>query len=232
MTTPAGTFEPDQPTSPADAPKLLGTRDMWKAIDHLTNTSTVRLARDSGNYERVTLPSLFDQLVEAMESGAGQQTGRMQESKPPLDAAALSLLIEIAEHIRTGCWNWRIKRKFDSPLDLRAFASTVVRDGTPEEVDIVARKVRSWCGQIRATISSDPDRTWRMHGAHCRTCQASTVVVYLEDGTETRQPALIVHSEDGTIQKVECAFCGSTLAGPELTEIVRDTLTQMARKTA
>lgn len=217
-----GAHASETPAEPE--PKPLATpRDLWDSVDKLTRPTWKRLVRDNGHTEKVQLPSLLDQLVDAMESGAGQKTGSAFASKLPMDAGALSLLIEIAEHIRTGCWNWRIKRKHDNDKDLRQMVSAVISHGNPGEIDQTCTMVNSWCGRIKATISNDPDRTWRMHHAACRVCSSTMVPVWDEDGTESRKPALIVHSEDGRIEKIECAFCGSVLTGPDLVDLVRDT---------
>jgi hypothetical protein len=71
-----------------------------------------------------------------------------------------------------------------------------------------------------------------MHGGTCRVCSSTTVPAFDEDGNETRIPALEVHSEDGHINKVTCGFCGSVLHGENLTQILNDTLTSIARKSA
>lgn len=247
-------FHPDESTEPAHHEPLATTADLWHTFDDLTRPKTVRLARRDCDWlaeihtqrdgacsvaryhaatsERVVLPSLFDQLIAAVESGAGGRAHGVQESKPPLDAAALALLIDIADHVRSGCWNWRIKRQHDTPKDLKAVVSAVIGNRNPREIDQTVRKIRSWVSQIKATISSEADRTWRMHGAACTVCGSTTVPAWLDDGTETRQPALIVHSDDGVIGKVECGFCGSILTGDDLTAMVRDALGSTAdRKT-
>ena len=141
---------------------------------------------------------------------------------------ALALLLEIAATVRSGCWNWHLKRTRDTPKDLRQIATAVIGYGDVALIDATARKVYSWGTRIRTVISSDPDRTWRMHGAACRVCSSTTVPAFSDDGEETRQPALIVHSEDGVIDRVECGFCGSTLTGDDLTALVHDTLTAAA----
>lgn len=203
------------------AAKLLTARDHWDAADRLTQPAHERLVRDNGHTERVQLPSLLDQLVEAMESGAGDKTGRMQASKPPLDTACMSLLCTITDTVRDGLRQRDIKRTFCLADDLRALVSAVNRQGDLDCIDQWARHLRSWAAQIRATISNDPDRTWRMHGAACRVCGSTSVPVYGDDGDKTRQPALIVHSEDGVIDLIRCDFCGSELNGPDLVDIVR-----------
>lgn len=211
----------DAPTPQERAEPLLTARDHWDAADALTKPGTRRLVRDNGHTERVTLPSLLDQLVEAMESGAGQKTGRMQASKPPLDTACMSLLFTITDTVRDGLRQRKIKRTFQLADDLRALVSAVNTEGDTARIDQCARMLRSWAGQIRATISNDPDRTWRMHGAACRVCGSTSVPVFDEDGDQTHQPALIVHSNDGVIDLIRCDFCGSELTGPDLVDIVR-----------
>jgi len=200
-------------------------RDLWAVCDRLTNPTRIRLSRDFDiPPEWVTMPSLWTQLYEAIESGAGLQTGgRGQQSKPPCDSAALSLLLEIATDVRNGCLNARIERSRDVPRDLRSLVSHVNASADPAALTMWHTLIRSWVARVRVTISNDPDRTWRMHGAACQVCSSTTVPVW-EDGEETRQPALIVHSEAGVIDAVSCDFCGSTLNGDDLTQLLYDTL--------
>lgn len=214
-------------------PKPLATiRDLWTAVDRLTRPTWKRLIRDNGHTEKIRLPSLLDQLIEAMDGGETGGSRGVPASRPPMDTAALSLLIEIAEHIRDGCWARGIKRKRDNDLDLRQLVSAINTEGDEVRVDACHHMIQSWCARIKTTISNDPDRTWRMHGAACRVCASTTVPVFDEDDVESRQPALIVHSEDGRIDKIVCAFCGSILTGPELVDLVRDTRTAVARESA
>ncbi len=200
-------------------------RDLWAVCDRLTNPTRIRLSRDFDiPPEWVTMPSLWTQLYEAIESGAGLQTGgRGQQSKPPCDATALSLLLEIATDVRNGCLNARVKRSRDVPRDLRSLVSHVNASLDPAALTMWHTLIRSWVARVRVTISNDPDRRWRMHGAACQVCSSMTVPVW-EDGEETRQPALIVHSEAGVIDAVSCDFCGSTLNGDDLTQLLYDTL--------
>jgi hypothetical protein len=210
-----------------DAPKPVSTADLWQAADQITRTHRQRLQRDDGHStytEHVTLPSLWDQLVEAIDSGSGKHTRGTQRSKAPCDDSALALTITIAGDVRDGCLAAHLKRSRDVPRDLRAIVSHVIATGDQDAMRTTLATLRSWIGRIKATISNDPDRTWRMHGAACRVCSSTTVPVWDADGTESRAPALIVHSGDGVIDKIVCGFCGSTLTGPDLTSIVLDTL--------
>jgi hypothetical protein len=211
----------DAPTPQERAEPLLTARDHWDAADRLTRPTWKRLVRDNGHTERVQLPSLLDQLVEAMDGGETGGAHGVPASKPPMDAASLSLLCTITNTVRDGLRQRRIKRTFRIEDDLRALVSAVNTENDPARIDACARLLRSWAAQIKATISNDVDRTWRMHGAACRVCGSKTVPVFDEDGTETRQPALIVHSNDGVIDLIRCDFCGTELAGPDLVDIVR-----------
>lgn len=214
-------------------PKPLATaRDLWNATDQLTNPTSNRLRRDDGRIEHHKLPSLLDQLIEAVANGAGQKTGSAFGSRPPLDAGALALLIEIATYIRDACLDRGIKRKRDNRLDLRTLVSAVNSDGDEVRIDACTVKIRGWCARIKTAISNDPDRTWRMHGAACTVCSSTQIPAWDEDGNLTHQPCMIVHSDDGRIDKIVCDFCGTTLTGPDLVEIVRDTRAAISRETA
>ena len=212
-------------------PPLLTAGEAWVAFDKLVKPSKRKLRRDDGTRQTVEIPSLLDQLVEAMESGAGANGRGKQLSKPPLDQAALALLIEVAEHVRNGCLNWRIKRTRHIPLDLKAFVEAVHQRGNDVEVHLVATKLRDWCARIKATISNDTDRTWRMRG-ECTVCRASTIQVWDADETVHRQPTLLVHSDNGVIHKIVCSFCGTTLQDEDLTRLLFDTLKARDRQTA
>lgn len=219
---PVGAHTPKStPQNRSEGRERLTAQDHWNAADRLTRPTWKRLIRDNGHTERVRLPSLLDQLVEAMDGGETGGAHGVPSSRPPMDAASLSLLLQITNTVRDGLRQRRIKRTFRIKDDLRALVSAVNTENDPARIDACARLLRSWAAQIKATISNDVDRTWRMHGAACRVCGSRTVSVFDEDGTETRQPALIVHSNDGVIDLIRCDFCGTELAGPDLVDIVR-----------
>ena len=204
------------------APRESPTAELWSAVDRLVKPSRVRLVRDSRTVERVMLPSLFDQLVEAIETGTENSAHGVQASQPPLDVMALALLIEIAATVRSGCWNWHLKRTFDTPKDLRQIVSAVIAYGDMDTIEFTTYTVWRWGSRIKSTIACDPDRSWRLHGAACRVCSCTTVPFFDADGVESRQPALIVHSEDGLINSIECGFCGSRLSDDAMIGIVKN----------
>jgi hypothetical protein len=200
-------------------------RDLWAAVDAITQPTSSRLRRDAGPTERVSLPSLWEQLVEAIDSGAGEHTGGGgQGSKAPCDSSALSLTVAIATDVRDGCYRLGLKRTREVPKDLRSIVSAINRGRDQAAMDTTLATLRSWAAQIRTTISNDPDRTWRMHGAACRVCMSTSVPTWDDEGNESRLPALVVHSDRGIISKVECAFCGTVLAGDVLTQLIREIL--------
>lgn len=201
-------------------PEQATPRDLWNATDTLLNPTRVRLPRDDSPPEWVTLPSLWDQLIEAVASLTGRASTGAQRSRPPCNTDALSLLLEIAYAVRDGCLDAHLKRTCDVPHDLRQVVSHVIGSGDPAALEKSHELIRSWAAQVRLTISNDPDRTWRMHGAACRICGSTTVPTWDDDGQEARQPALIVHSEDGVIDAIICDFCGTTLTGDDLTQLL------------
>jgi hypothetical protein len=231
--------------------------DLWKAYDALMRPRRTRLQRSDVEWQRtdlseadawgvcnverhrerlarstietVTLPSLFDQLIAAVQSGQGGRAHGIQESKPPLDSSSLSLLIRISGTVRDALRERGLRRTHDTASELRALITAVNTEADPQRITDCTTQVRSWIGQIKATISSESTRSWRMHGAACRVCSSTTVPSVDDDGTITRLPALLVHSHDGIINRVECSYCGSVLTGDELTIIINDTLKAKAK---
>lgn len=219
------------PASMAAADRIVQPLQLWLAVDKLTNPTRRRIYRDTGRMtysELVNIPSLWDQLVEAVGSGAGGKARGVQRSKPPCDASALSLTVEIADAVRAGCVGLRIKPRGDVPRDLRSAVSGTIRLQDDEANARLLSVLRGWVARIKTAVRNDPDAPWRMHGAACRVCQSTSVQSWDDDGEETRIPALVVHSRGGVIDSVSCDFCGSKLVGQDLARIVSDTLRRRA----
>ena len=200
-------------------------RDLWTQCDRLTNPTRERLTLDTGTVW-IRLPSLWAQLYDLIDKNTADAGNGKQQSRPPLNTAALSLLLEIAAAVRDGCHQAHLRRSFDVPKDVRSIVSDVIRRADQDALDTSHALIRGWVGRIKATLPGNPDRTWRMRGA-CRVCSSTTVPVW-EDGEELRAPALIVHSDGGVIGSVECGFCGETLDGDALTQLLYATLKRPA----
>ena len=202
------------------------TRDLWAAVDALTQPRRRKLQRDDDTVEWFTLPSLWAQLVEAMDKNTGDQGNGKLQSRPPVNTAAMSLLLEIAGAVRTERRDRRLKAALDTPLELRAVISDVIREldrPHPDNPQWTVWQwwevtVRSWTARVRAAVGQSD--TYRLHNAVCLTCGATTVPAFDTDGTETgRQPALIVWSPDGVVSSVDCDMCGSRLADIQLRDL-------------
>ena len=229
----------DVSLSRTESNESIQPRDLWAAVDALTNPRRQKLRRDDGAVEWFTLPSLWDQLIEAMDHATGSNGSGKMQSRPPVNTAAISLLIRIAGVVRDErrqrlreateradtprILTLRGRPPLNTPGELRQVISDVIRCGDqPIEgsewtfFEWWESQIDSWCAQIRATIGQA--ETWRLYGAPCRTCRALTVPAFDPDtGEESgRQPALIVHSSDGMITSVICDMCGSALADVHL----------------
>lgn len=192
---------------------------LWQAVDRLTSPTREKLERDQGATQWVRLPSLFDQLVEAVQSGRGSEGHGRQASRPPLDIACVSLLIEIAEAVADAMRSYERNRTFHTPTDLRSVASSVVADPDGDQ-DWWTEQIQSWCGQIRAVISNDVDRPWHLHGVACPEC-AAIHVTNPEDGELVRRPAVVVTWARGYVRAVECRMCGAVwYRGSDLERLV------------
>lgn len=203
------------------------TAELWGAVDGLTKPYRQRLERDGGATEWVQVGSLLEQLTEAVQSGAGDSGPGVQGSRPPLDVACVSLLIEISDAVRDGCRGFDIKRRFDTAADLRQLASRLTREqDNTDEIAWWVEALRGWCSRIRATISSDPDRSWRLHGIPCPDCSTRYVHEW-DDGQKLRRPAIHVIWSNGLVRAIQCNACAATwYRGTDLDDLCARLLNQ------
>jgi hypothetical protein len=226
--------QPSAPT-PEERQKRTEPRDLWHAVAALTETRRQKLRRDDGAVEWFTLPALWQQLIEAMDHATGSNGSGKMQSRPPVNTAAMSLLIRIAGVIRderrsrlreateradtSRILTLRGRLPLETPGELRQVISDVIRLGDEPIGDTDwtfyqwwEAQIRAWCSQVRSMIGQA--ETWRLYGAACRTCSALTVPAFDPDtGDEAgRQPALVVHSSNDVITGVICDMCGSALA--------------------
>jgi hypothetical protein len=239
----------EQPPSGVPQPADLETerqrrtepRDLWHAVAALTETRRQKLRRDDGAVEWFTLPALWQQLIEAMDHATGSNGSGKMQSRPPVNTAAMSLLIRIAGVVRDErrlrlaeargkadagrVLTLKGRVPLETPGELRQVVSDLIRCGDQPINDDWTMfewwesQIRAWCTQIRSTIGQA--ETWRLYGAACRTCSALTVPAFDPDtGDEAgRQPALVVHTAAGEVTGVVCDMCGSTLADIHLRDL-------------
>jgi hypothetical protein len=147
----------------------------------------------------------------------------------------MSLLIEIAEAVRDACIGLELKRRHDTPDDLRQICSRLIQLAPTEgqdEIDWWTAKIGEWCAQIRITISNDPDRTWRLQGFPCPDCGADAKIE-VRDGYHYRVPVIEVMWRDGLVRAVTCTVCTFTaMRGSEFDEIAARGLPQSERISA
>jgi hypothetical protein len=183
------------------------SRDLWTTLNTLIGKRGDNIVSDATNTQ---LPSLWRQLTDTVQSGRGAPSRSSQESKPPLDLAALNLMILIADQIGLACHTMRIPRTFDAPEDLRQVIRHITEGGgDPDTLRQWDRALTSWAQRIRVITMNDPDRPTRLHGASCKNCGAITVHERDPDGATLNQPALMVTWQDGLVRAVECRSCGT-----------------------
>jgi len=197
---------------------LITSRDLWDAVAAFDRPQT-RTLREGDYVEKFTVPPLWTQLYEAIDKNTGDQGNSKMQSRPPVNTNAMSLLIEIATAVRYEKWDRKLKTSQETPLELRAIISDVIRGGNvPSNTDGMTTWewwewcIRSWNTRIRTVLGQT--LTHRLYGAACRTCHASTVPAFDEQGNPAgRQPALIVHIDTDTelVTSVACDMCGTIL---------------------
>lgn len=201
------------------------TADIWAAVDRLTQPQRQRLERDTGGVEWVRLPSLLDQLAEAVKSLTSSAGPGKQQSRPPLNVDCMSLLLEITEAAGEFLREHRIKRKFELGDDLRQVASKLTVIGDDDQSDWWVDECRHWAARIRLMISNNPDRPWNLHGLPCPDCGAKTVPDVTADGSAVRVPAVVVEWARGYVRAVTCRSCDAVwLRGAELEDLAEKIL--------
>lgn len=150
-----------------------GMRRAMDAIAHLDQER--RAAESARNAPSATLPSLLDQLHDAVESSQGTGSGSAGVSRSPIGLNAAELLGHIQRAVA-----WRGTGQLADRL--RAWAYD------PARTDDDAQAAEQWVDDARAVVQ--PDRGFELGGA-CPLC--GTRYVWVQDGDErTRKAALQV----------------------------------------
>lgn len=180
---------------------------LWAAIEQLTNPT-----RDNQG----TIPSLWDQLQQSIDTTAGNGGGRGKSPQLPLNTAVLSLIDEIqrdvAQELRSlgldtinrltkyvrpdcrcripysPCKGYKIvaRRRRDIPAELRLLNEELAQ--WPADRIEWAKRITTWCQQA-TLILTPPEHITMLRGQHCIDCQARTVTIW-NDGEYVVQPAL------------------------------------------
>lgn len=197
---------------------MTDTTALWAAVDGLSLPTQHPIRRDDGSTTWQTVESVWLQLVDAVISGQGSARRGKQESKPPLDAEALSLKLVIEGTVSDACMSYALERHHDTAKDIRRLASEVLRMMDPDLTGWWVDTINSWTRQAITVISSDPDRDkqWAMACPNCRT----HFVYDPEDGT--RRPVIRVKVNNGLTRWVECIECGWQITRAEMMDRVRE----------
>jgi hypothetical protein len=142
----------------------------------------VRLRRQyaAERLRRAPVPSLLDQVVDAVASSRGHGRGARRGGRPPLDPAAVDLLHEIERHVGPG------RRML---LGRRVWAWVRAHHADPAAPDLL----RSWVARARDIV--EPPRPIGLAAA-CPACGARTVLVE-DSGEWVRRTALHVDRATG-----------------------------------
>jgi len=137
---------------------LITSRDLWDAVAAFDRPQT-RTLREGDYVEKFTVPPLWTQLYEAIDKNTGDQGNSKMQSRPPVNTNAMSLLIEIATAVRYEKWDRKLKTSQETPLELRAIISDVIRGGNvPSNTDGMTTWewwewcIRSWNTRIRTVL--------------------------------------------------------------------------------
>jgi hypothetical protein len=165
----------------------LALRELWHAIDSLTETRTTFV-----NGAAVHAPSLLDQLIDDMGGQQGNAYGGVARSLPPAWVDATDLIAEI--QIAVDAWQCGLP-PLPRPKHLVHATTARVqqlakRPWRPQDVhalEQITKVLLEWCAQIQELLN--PTTKWSLPNP-CPACNTATVYRRDSAGDIVRQPAL------------------------------------------
>lgn len=159
------------------------------------------------NNTYIEVPSLYRQLVEALDSRRGAAVSSIARSRPPMwveaedQRANIDLMVSV----------WPTGSAGNTVKQLRALADKNWPVEQTRWVSKMARIINLWCADIVTLLNEehakhlrDKDEDGRWHYQACPACGASTVDHEDSAGEHVRQPALRIVTEYGAT----CYNCG------------------------
>lgn len=168
----------------------------------------------------VWLPSLLDQLSEAVTSTMGGQGNgsTLKHARQIIDSDALHMFLKIKSQIIDWCIMAGVKPGKDAAENLMLWGDAIeVEDG-----GFYARTMREWANQIRTKL--DPPK--RMEILHpCVVCEAT---VWVDDDGETRpHPVEASYRPDEGEVKIMCRACKTVWDGPDAAKELGEEIAEM-----
>jgi hypothetical protein len=182
------------------------------AVHALIGLRPDRLERDDFGTQAIVRDSLYTELLEA-KHGERQADGASRRptpgSRPPGWTDALSLLIEIDQHVARW-WTPTPPDDYDRPVTVRRLYALVDHGWRPQDVDGVrhmTKVVRGWVKAIGALLPTEEVHTWELR-APCPACGETTQLVH-SDGEHVRRYVL-----QADASSAKCVAC-ETSWGPD-----------------
>ena len=187
--------------------------EIQDAVAELTApvVSHVPQINDEGTWLKTTtvwLPSLLDQLSEAITSTIGGQGNgsTLKNARQIIDSDALFMFMRIKSQITDWCNMVGVRAGKDAAENLMLWSDRV----DVEEGRFYSRTMREWANQIRAKLDP-PKRREILHP--CVVCQAT---VWVDDDGETRPHPVEASYRPGEGDvKVMCRACKTVWDGPD-----------------
>lgn len=201
--------------------------DLHEAIDALIVRPRMRLHRDGSRTGRWhTLPSVWEQLLDAAGHAGGAGGTRAFGSRPVIATGVVTLVVEIAKGAAEATGTCRNRHGQIIPLEatkaapnnLRAVAARLVT--TPDDTDLAywIDQVRTWVAHGRTFLRLDPEYPKHIR-ARCPECQATHATITDDEGKPARVPALTVNwnrpdpdrepNGEWSVRAIACQVCGA-----------------------
>lgn len=180
---------------------MMDTLKLDGAVNELTREHPVWVRRDTGD-ELVPVPSLLEQLAEAVQGSSGDGASRGNKQFLPIAADAFDLLHQIETLTR---YHWQLTTRNrvvkDLPHMVREWAANA---RSREQYLATAEHITvDWVERIKALF--DPPKRQTVKGS-CPEC-GRRYVYSVDQGETVRNPALQVMVLEGELSYAECGGC-------------------------
>lgn len=184
---------------------------LWRAVDALTLPDRQRVHLDGddehpdGRTITATVPSLWDQLVEAAEPGAetGGATSRAPGSRPPTGDDVLAVRLAITAGVTHRRVLAGLRPVEDIAAGLRGLAAHHAGGGDPDAVTELADLAAGWVRAARAALRIG--HTARGLRVRCPRPACGQTWVPGPDGRESA--LVVVLSPAGVVRAATCRAC-------------------------
>lgn len=192
--------------------------DLRTAVGELLDERRVKIIRDGMDAtETAIVPSLWEQIVDAVGVGNEQGSGRVSTAwRLPVAVEVVDLRSDIVDMTVDGLYDFDKRPRMngdniDVPSSIRLLAATVATRNVERDITRWTLAAQSWGRRARTILGLDDDpQPRRIRDTPCPECGVVYVVKHDADGEAIHLPPLLVQFEGKLPRDIQCSACVRT----------------------